>query len=402
MNRGNSVKLLVLLILIAAAVYFSINPIKKNTNLGLDLQGGVHVVLKAVPEAGKKVTDDDMVKLIAVMRKRVDELGVSEPRIQREGSDRLIIELAGVDNPEKAIDIMGRIARLEFKDPAGQVILTGGDLKDAKARIDSNSGSGEITLEFTSDGAKKFGSATARLVGQPISIVLDGNVIQSPTVNEPILDGQARITGGFTFEQASENAALFRAGALPVNIRIMEKRTVGPTLGKDSLDKSFMAIIYGITAVFIFMIGYYRLPGILANISLIVYGLILLWILTLLNATLTLPAIAGFLLSIGMAVDANVIIYERLKEELRSGKTLRAAIDAGFKRAFWTIFDANVTTLIAAAVLYYFGTGPIRGFAVTLSVGILSSLFTALVLTRYIIKWAADISFLKDRKLYGA
>jgi len=401
MNRSNGIKLLVVFLLIAAAIYFSINPIKTGTHLGLDLQGGAHVVLQAVPEQGKKITDDDMVKLMAVMDKRVNELGVSEPKIQREGADRLIIELAGVDNPDKAIDVLGRMAKLEFQDPAGQVVVTGSDLKNAKARIDASTGKAEIILDFSPEGAKKFGAATARLVGQPINIVLDGKIIQSPKVDEPIMNGQARITGGFTFKQASENAALLRAGALPVNVQIMEKRTVGPTLGKDSLSRSFNAIIIGLSAVFIFMLAYYRLPGLLADVSLLVYGLIVLWITVLLNAVLTLPGIAGFLLSVGMAVDANVIIYERLKEELRAGKSLRAAIDAAFKRAFWTIVDANVTTLIAATVLYYFGTGLIRGFAVTLSIGILTSMFTALTFTRWILTWTADLKIAKNRKLYG-
>lgn len=401
MNRGSGLKLLLVVIAIFAAIYFSIHPVQNRMNLGLDLQGGAHVVLQAVPDQGKKISEEDMVKLTAIMRKRVDEFGVSEPVIQREGRDRLIVELAGVDNPDEAIELLGRTARLEFRDPAGEIILTGADLKDAQARIDSNTGEAEISLEFTKEGAEKFGSATARLVDQPIHIVLDGTVLQSPNVSEPIMNGQARITGAFEFEEAANNAALLRGGALPVNIQIMEKRTVGPRLGQDSLDKSYNAILVGITAVFVFIMAFYRVPGVLACIALIVYGLIDLWILILLHATITLPGIAGFLLSVGMAVDANVIIFERLKEELRAGKTLRAAVDAGFKRAFRAILDANVTTLIATAVLYYFGTGPIKGFAVTLSVGILTSMFTAIAFTRWILSWTVDLSFLKNKKFYG-
>lgn len=401
MNRGSGVKLLVVILIIAAGIYFSINPIISKAKLGLDLQGGAHVVMQAIPDEGVEITNDDMVKLMAIMRQRVDEFGVSEPIIQREGDDRLIVELAGVDNPNQAIDLLGRTAKLEFQDPAGQVVVTGADLKDAQALIDPNNGQAEISLEFTSEGAKKFGTATARLVGQPISIILDDKVIQSPNVKEPIMNGQAGITGGFTFEEASQNAALLRGGALPVNVEIMEKRTVGPTLGRDSLDKSFQAALYGVLAILVFMIGYYRLPGLLANLSLAVFMLLELWVLNLLNVTLTLPGIAGILLSIGMAVDANVIIFERVKEELRTGKSLHAAIDSGFKRAFVAIFDANVTTLIAAAVLFYFGTGPIKGFAVTLSIGILASMLTAIVFTRMILRWAASIGFLKNKKLYG-
>ena len=401
MNRGSGIKLLVVILLIAVGIYFSIDPIKNEAKLGLDLQGGAHVVLQAIPDEGKKITNDDMVKLTAIMRQRVDEFGVSEPIIQREGDDRLIVELAGVDNPDEAIELLGRTAKLEFIDPNGQLIVSGADLKDAKAYIDPNSGNAEISLEFSPEGAKKFGAATARLVGQPIAIVLDGQVIQAPNVNEPILNGQARITGAFTFEEASQNAALLRGGALPVNVEIMEKRTVGPTLGRDSLDKSYQAGLYGILAVLIFMIGYYRLPGVLANLALALFILLELWVLNLLNVTLTLPGIAGILLSIGMAVDANVIIFERIKEELRAGKSLYASIDSGFKRGFVAIFDANATTLIACAVLFYFGTGPIKGFSVTLSIGILASMVTAIAFTRIILRWAAGVGFLKNKKLYG-
>jgi len=401
MNRGSGIKLLVVVLIIAAGIYFSINPIKNQAKLGLDLQGGAHVVLQAIPDEGKEITNDDMVKLMAIMRQRVDEFGVSEPVIQREGDDRLIVELAGVDNPDQAIDLLGRTAKLEFQDPSGQVVVSGADLKDAQALIDPNSGLAEISLEFTPEGAKKFGAATARLVGQPLSILLDGKVIQSPNVNEPIMNGQARITGAFTFEEASQNAALLRGGALPVNVEIMEKRTVGPTLGRESLDKSFQAASYGILAILVFMIGYYRLPGLLANLSLGLFMLLELWVLNLINVTLTLPGIAGILLSIGMAVDANVIIFERIKEELRAGKSLYAGIDSGFKRGFVAVFDANATTLIASGVLFYFGTGPIKGFAVTLGIGILASMLTAIAFTRMILRWAAGIGLLRNKKLYG-
>lgn len=401
MNRGNGIKLLAVVILLAAAIYFSVHPIQNGAKLGLDLQGGAHVVLQAIPDEGQKITKDDMTKLTAIMRQRVDEFGVSEPIIQPEGDDRLIVELAGVDNPDEAIELLGRTAKLEFQDPSGQVILSGAELKDARAYIDSNTGKAEISLEFTTEGAKKFGEATARLVGQPIAIILDGQVLQAPNVKEPIMNGQARIDGVFTFEEASQNAALLRGGALPVNVQILEKRTVGPTLGRDSLDKSFQAAIYGIIAILIFMIGYYRLPGVLANVALAMFMFLELWILNLLNVTLTLPGIAGILLSIGMAVDANVIIFERIKEELKAGKSLLAGIDAGFRRGFVAIFDSNVTTLIACAVLFYFGTGSIKGFAVTLSIGILSSMFTAIAFTRLILRWVADLGFLKNKKLYG-
>jgi preprotein translocase subunit SecD len=402
-GKGTSgIKTLITIVIIALAVVFSITPISHNIRLGLDLQGGAQVVLQAVPEEGKTVTNDDMEKLMAVMRQRVDSFGVTEPVLQREGSDRLIIELAGVDDPEEAIALLGRTAKLEFKEPNGNVIVTGADLEDASAMINPQDNKASVSLKFSAEGAKKFGSATARLVDDNITIYLDNEIIQTARVDEPIMDGNASISGGFAnLEEASQLATLLRGGALPVDIQIMSKRTVGPTLGQDSLDKSFHAIIIGMIILCAFMIAYYRLPGILAIISLIVYGLILLWALIGIGATLTLPGIAGFVLSIGMAVDANIIIYERIKEELRNGKSLHAGISSGFKRAFWTIFDSNITTLIAALVLFKVGSGSIQGFAITLTLGILASMFTALIFTRFMIRWVSDMPSLQNRKLYG-
>ncbi|MEG1501154.1 MAG: protein translocase subunit SecD, partial [Clostridiales bacterium] len=236
-----------------------------------------------------------------------------------------------------------------------------------------------------------------------IGIYLDGVLIQNPNVKQPIMDGAAEISGGFaSFDEASNTAALLRGGALPVDIEVLSKRTVGPSLGQDSLDKSIKAAVIGMALLLLFMIGYYRLPGLLANVSLVVYSLLLLWALSLLHATLTLPGIAGFVLSIGMAVDANIIIYERLKEELKSGKSLIASIDAGFKRAFWTIFDSNITTLIAALVLFKFGTGSVQGFALTLSIGLVVNMFTAIFFTRGMLRWMASIKSFSNKKLYGA
>lgn len=403
MKRGSGIKLIITLVLIAAAVFFSIQPIQENINLGLDLQGGASVLLQAIPQEGQTITTEDMEKLTAVMRNRVDEFGVAEPIIQREGEDRLIVELAGIENPDEAIEMLGKTARLEFKDPSGEVILTGADLANSSAMIDSITGQNVVTLEFTEEGAKKFASATARLVGQEISIYLDDALLQNPVVNGPILDGNAQIQGGFTtFEDAANIAALLRGGALPVDIEILSKSTVGPTLGQDSLDKSFRAIIIGLVALAVFMIAYYRLPGLLANISLIVYALLLLWILSLIHATLTLPGIAGFVLSMGMAVDSNIIIYERLKEELRAGKTLRVAVEAGFKRALSTILDANITTLIAALVLFQFGTGSIQGFALILAIGLVVSLVTAIFFTRMMLRWTVQVAAFNNPKLYKA
>lgn len=402
MKRENSLKLFLTIIVLIAAAVFLYNPIKDNVKLGLDLQGGVHVLLQAVPTKDNPVIDDKtMTQLQSVMDKRVNELGISEPLIQREGKDRLIIELAGISNPEAAITQFIRIAKLEFKDEANNLILGGKDLKDAQFSLDPTSGQPEISLTFTDSGKQKFADATSRNVNKTIAIILDGKTLTNPRVNEPILNGQARIIGGFTNDEAAKTAALLRAGALPVDVKILEKRTVGPTLGLDSLNKSKYAALYGLSAVILFMLAYYRIPGLIAVFALLLYTLLTLGAMILLKSTLTLPGIAGLLLSVGIAVDANIIIYERLKEELRAGKTLMAAIDAGFSRAFWTIFDSNLTTALAAIVLFYFGSGTIRGFAVTLVIGIVLSMFTAITFTRWMLKFTAGSGLITNTKWYG-
>lgn len=399
MKARSGIVFVAIILLIAAAVYFSIAPIS-GINLGLDLQGGASVLLQAVPDEGKSITADDMSKLMAVMRSRVDEFGVSEPVLQLEGTDRLHIELAGVDNPDRAIELLGKTAKLEFRDPLGVVLLDGADLTDAQAVITNNEPS--ISLSFTNEGTKKFAAATTRLVGMNIDIYLDNVRISGGNVKEPILNGNASISGGnMTYQDAADTAALLRGGALPVSIEVLSKNTIGPTLGADSLDKSLLAMLIGLLLLAVFIIGYYRLPGVIACVSLTVYSLLLLWALKLIGATLTLPGIAGFVLSVGMAVDANIIIYERVKEELRAGKSLKAGIDAGFKHAFWTIFDSNLTTLLAALVLFKFGSGSIQGFAVTLSLGLIASMFTAITFTHYMLKLCANIKPFAKKALYG-
>jgi len=376
---------------------------KLQERLGLDLKGGVHVVYEAVPSPGSPVTSDAIARLIAVIRNRVDALGVTEPVIQKEGTRRVVVELPGVKDPEEAVRLIGKTAHLEFKTEDGKTVLTGKDLKDARAQLNPQTNEPEVLLKFDKEGAKKFGEVTTANVGKRNAIYLDDKLLTAPVVKEPITTGDAVISGGYqSLEEAQHEAILLRSGALPVKVKLLEKRTVGPLLGKDSLDRSLKAGIFGILLIFVFMVAYYRVPGVIADLSLVVYGLLVAGIFLLIKATLTLPGIAGFILSVGMAVDANIIVYERLKEELRAGKTLRAAIDAGFKHAFRTILDANVTTLIAAAVLYYFGSGPIRGFAVTLSIGILTSMFTAVTFTRYLLHLLASSRLVLNPKAYGA
>ncbi len=401
MNKSG-IKIAAIVVLIVIALAFSIKPFIKDTSLGLDLQGGAEITLQAIPEEGETITSDDMTSLQEIIRKRVDSLGITEPVIQLVGNDRILVSLAGVDNPEEAVELIGKTAKLEFRDPDGNIILSGSDLE--KATGVSVNGQVAIDLNFNEEGTKKFASATARLVNQKISIYLDNELLTDPRVDEPITDGNAQITSkasDFTLEYAIGVASLLNGGALPVNVEIIAKRTVGPTLGVDSLQKSLIAALVGLSILFIFMLIYYRLMGVVAIISLILYGLLLMWALNLLGVVLTLPGIAGFILSIGMAVDANIIIYERIREEMYSGKSTRASIEAGFKRAMRTIIDSNVTTLIAAAVLFKFGTGSIQGFALILAIGIIISMLTALTFNHYILRWSVDVrSFGRKQSLY--
>ncbi|WP_075865223.1 protein translocase subunit SecD [Carboxydothermus islandicus] len=380
----------------------SVQPLVKHTVLGLDLQGGVHVVFQAKELPGSPVNDKTMQSTISIIETRVNELGISEPIIQKQGKDRIIVEIAGYKNPEEAVRTLIKPAVLEFKSPEGEVIVSGKDLKDAIEAKDPSTGLAEVNLTFNAEGAKKFGDFTTKNVGRNLGIYLDGKLLQNPVIQEPITDGKARITGYKDLEEAHRIAVLLRSGALPLKLEILEKKVVGPTLGADSLRRSVKASIIGVIAIFVFMILYYRFPGFIADFALILYATIVLGVMIALKATLTLPGIAGFVLSMGMAVDANILIFERLKEELRLGKTLRSAIDSGFKRAFLTVFDANATTLIAAVILYFLGTGPIRGFAVTLSIGIIASMFTAITFTRWLLFLAADSKVVKNPKLYGA
>ncbi|SDE60081.1 Protein translocase subunit SecDF [Sporomusa acidovorans DSM 3132] len=401
MRWDNFTKFLVVVLAILVVAGFYMRPLALSIKQGLDLQGGTHVVLEASDTAETQVNDDAMQRVVSILERRINELGLTEPIVQRQGERRVIVELPGVKDPEKAIEMLGRTALMEFQDESGAVVLTGKDLKDARAQADQG-GQKLVALEFTSEGAKKFADLTARSVGKHIGILLDKQMLTNPVVNEPIPNGKAVITGNRSMEEAERLAILLRSGALPVKLDVLETRTVGPTLGEDSKAKSMQAFTLGIAAIVVFMLLFYRVPGFIANIALILFVLLLLFSLKMLNATLTLPGIAGIILSMGMAVDANVLIFERFKEEYRNGKTLRAAMDAGFSRAFATIFDSNITTLIAAAVLFFLGTGTVKGFAVTLALGIVLSMFTAITVTRFMLKMLIQANVFKHSKLFGA
>lgn len=400
MRWDSMTKFLVMTFAIILGFAFYAKPVAFSIRQGLDLQGGTHVVLQAVDTPDAKVDNDAVDRVVKIIERRVNELGLTEPTIQRQGKDRIIVELPGVKDPDKAIAMLGRTALLEFRDVTGKTVLTGKDLKNSKAHVGQNN-QAVVGLEFNEDGAKKFAALTAQNIGKPISILLDGDVLTSPVVQEVITGGNAQISGSRNVEEAEHLAILLRSGSLPVKVEVMETRTVGPTLGQDSKDMSVKAFGIGTISVFVFMVLFYRMSGLVADIALLLYIMLVLLAMKYLNATLTLPGIAGIILSIGMAVDANVLIFERFKEEIRKGKTLRSAMEAGFNKAFTTIFDSNITTIMAAVVLFYLGTGPIRGFAITLALGVLLSMFSAITITRELLRFLIGSNLIKNPAFFG-
>jgi len=355
---------------------------------------------------------------IQIVERRVNQLGTVEPVIQRQGTDRILVQVPGLQDPTELKRILGKTAKMEFRmvdttvppDQAAQgrvppddeilmsaqptnipyvikkqVLVSGGELTDAQPGFDQRSGEPIVSFRFNSTGSRKFAQATSENVGQPFAIVLDNEVISAPVIREPITGGSGQISGSFTVQAANELAILLRAGALPAPLTVIEERTVGPGLGQDSIEKGELAAYVGSIMVIVFMLVTYRLFGLFANIAVAINVAMIFGLLSLLNATLTLPGIAGIVLTVGIAVDSNVLIYERIREEIRGGRNAISAIDAGFKRALSTILDSNITTFIAAAVLFYIGTGPVRGFAVTLGIGIITTVFTAFTLTRLIV-----------------
>jgi preprotein translocase subunit SecD len=373
------------------------------TKLGLDISGGMQVVLEAKDTEKVKVTPEVMQSIISVVRNRVDGLGVAEPLIQKKGDRQIVVELPGIEDPDRARAMIGKTAHLKFQEQAATAAqpakpgapampawvdtgLDGSMLRSAKAEPNPGMGGGwVVTIKFDPQGAKLFGEITSRNVGRPVAMVLDDKVISAPNVNEPILNGDAVVSGDFTAKEAQDVAVQLNAGALPVPLEEIENRTVGPTLGSDTVKASVMAGIVGFSLVVLYMIAYYRLPGLVASIALGIYTVLLLAIFHLIPVTLTVPGIAGFILSIGMAVDANVLIFERTKEELYRGRSLYSAIEIGFKRAFTAIFDSNSTTVLTCIILYIFGTGLVRGFALTLAIGVIVSMFTAITVTRVLL-----------------
>ena len=383
---------------------YDIGKIGDHVHYGLDLTGGVNVVLQAEATDDSGITSEKMDSTVAAIKKRVDSMGVSEAQVSKQGEDRIRVSIPSVQDQQQALDMIGKTAQLEFVGPDGEVILTGKDVVDSKAvQQKSSSGLEEavVTLKFNEEGTQLFADATQKYLNQQISIKLDEEVISRPKVNVAITNGEAVIEGMADMEEAGNLAELIRGGALPVKLSPIEVTTIGPTLGQDSLNQSLIAGAIGIAAVLLFMLVMYRGLGFIADLALIIYIMLDLILMVFANVTLTLPGIAGIILSVGMAVDANVIIFERIKDESRSGKSINAAIDAGFKRAMGTIIDSNVTTLIAGFVLFFMGSGSVQGFAVTLILGIIVSLLTAVIITKHLTKLVIGTHLFGSGKFYG-
>ncbi len=421
-------KALLVVSVVAWAVWMSYPPQEK-VKLGLDLKGGMHLILKVdVDKVPEEMRHDATDRAIEIIRNRIDQFGVSEPLIQKQGQDRIVIQLPGITDRQRALQIVKQTAHLELRlvveeaeklknalegeVPSGyelkyldkkplllekKVSLTGDSLVDARVEWSTMQITPYVSFSLDSKGARRFARVTKNNTGRRLAIVLDEKVKSAPSIQEEISGGRGQITGNFSEDEAADLALVLRTGALPAPIRVEEERTVGAALGEDSIRQGISSVLVGAALVLLFMAGYYLLAGLIANFALCLNLIIILGVLSYprLGAALTLPGIAGIVLTIGMAVDANVLIFERIREELKLGKNLRLAISSGYQKAFFTILDANVTTLIAAIILFQFGTGPVKGFATTLTIGILASMFTALVVTRLVLDSLSSSRILK-------
>ena len=399
----------IVLIVIASIITIFVKP----TKLGLDLVGGSRLVLEAqTTKSVAEITPEVMERLQFAIENRVNKLGVAETVVQQIGDKRLLVEIPNVTDLKKAKAFLGETAQLEFKKEAVrkdgttewvETGLTGQDLAKSMLTTDSV-GHWVVSLEFKAEGSRKFAELTKELVNKPMAIFFNGDLVSAPNVNEPIYGGKAQISGGdsgFAYDEAERMVNLLNAGALPVPAKVVEENTVGPTLGADSIQKSKVAGIIGLGFVMLFMLAYYRLPGVIADIALIIYSLMLFALFKAIPVTLTLAGIAGFILSIGMAVDANILIFERTKEELRAGRNLFTAINSGFDRAFTSIFDSNMTTIITCTILYLLGTSIVKGFALTLAIGVVVSMFSAITITKNFMHLIFGTGELKYPALFG-
>lgn len=363
---------------------------------GLDLQGGVSVLQEIVDE---EVTKDTLQRTRELLSLRVNKFGLSEPVVAIEGDNRIRIDLAGVFDSDDIVKTITSTGELTFKDENGNVLLTGNDVKDATAVL-TNEGKAIIQLKFTPEGTQKFAEATKNNLNKTIEISMDDQVLTKPVVNTEITEGEAVIEGSRSFEEANKVASIIQSGALPVTLKTISVSTVGPTLGAEAIPNTVKAGIIGFIFIFIIMFIRYRFPGVIATMSLFIYMLLFLFIFSLIQAVLTLPGIAGILLTLGMAIDANILIFERIREELIKGKSVKIAIRIGFDKAMSSILDSNITTIIAGLVLYFIGTGGVKGFATTLLIGTVLSMFSSIVITKFMIKLIYNIG-LRSKASYG-
>ena len=370
-----------------------------------------------------ELKNDSIDQALEIVRRRIDELGTNEPNILKRGNERILVELPGLDDPSRIKNLLGKTANLSFRFISQQseenfgseilkfensdeealvskrIILSGDNLIDAKPRVDNQTSETIVSFSLDRLGAKRFAKATTRGVGRRLAIVLDGKIISAPIIRDSIVGGNGQISGNFTFQTATDLALLLRSGALPAPLTIIEERTVGPDLGQDSIKSGIISLIIGFSLVIIFMFIKYKIFGLIANFTLVINLFLLIGVLTIFEATLTLPGIAGIILTVGMAVDANVLIFERIKEELKKDNKILISIKNGFEKAISTILDANITTLIAALILFVFGSGPIKGFSITLSLGILASMFTAIMFTNFLVYLWFSLSKKKEINL---
>ena len=367
-----------------------IKPFSEAITKGLDLQGGVSVVMEIQDE---EVSKEDLEKTKEQLSLRVNKIGVAETVVSTEGDRRIRIDIPAQVDSGKIVESLGKTGELTFKSPKGDVILTGQDVNKAIATSDEN-GLPQVALELNEEGTKKFADATKEYLGQSISVNMDDEVLTNPTVNSVITNGSAVITGSKSADDAKRLAGLINAGALPVTVKAASVKTVGAQLGEEALPNALKAALIGIGLIFVFMIIYYRVPGAIACLALTLFIALILFLFGEIGVTLTLPGIAGVLLTIGMAVDANVLIFERIREELKKGVSIRSAVEKGFENATSSIMDSNITTIIAALVLYFLGSGTVKGFAITLLVGIVVSLFTALIVTKFFMHKAVEMGLL--------
>lgn len=376
---------------------YRVLPFSKVINRGLDLQGGISVVEEIQAD---KVSPEEMTREIEFINLRINKLGVAETEVKQEGEKRIRIEVPGVFDSNEVMELIGKTGELKFTGPDNKEVLNGKDVKNAIAELDGQN-QPQIKLELTADGTKKFAEATQKYMGQQIKISMDDEELTNPTVNAVISDGIAVITGSKDLGEAKKIASIIKSGALPLPIKPVSFKTVGATLGSAVIPNTKLAAIIGVALVFIFMLVLYRVPGIIADIALSIFILLDLLAFGLSDVTLTLSGIAGFLLTVGMAVDANVLIFERTKEELKTGKSIKSSVEAGFNRALSSILDSNITTMIAGLILYLVGTGSVKGFALTLMMGIVISVFTAFFVTRFLLKLALEMKLISKPSHFG-